>query len=153
MEYITFAKKYPAYHPQAGEPTFFLQKILHSLLPDGMQPVTSIGWPAKHHTIRGGHHWKEGDMFSARQWKDRPYNSPQVEFAKIKVVKTWDFIIHQNRDIEMPQAQATTHISMIAENDGLELQAFLHWFFLSPEFKKKKSFDGQIICWNPNINY
>jgi len=41
----------------------------------------------------------------------------------------------------------------IAKNDGLSSEDLYWWFSRSPDFKKKDGFDGQIICWNENINY
>jgi hypothetical protein len=40
----------------------------------------------------------------------------------------------------------------IASNDGLSHQDWDDWL-LQPCFDKGKAFDGQIICWNPEINY
>ncbi|MFN8296764.1 MAG: hypothetical protein U0T69_11245 [Chitinophagales bacterium] len=112
----------------------------------------------KHHTIRSGHRFKAGDKFSPRVWSGKPYNSKQIIIAPdVEVVKTWYFQIQNDRFfIESEKDQSCreiTDISLIAKNDGLEIIDFKNWFFLSPKFKKNKSFDGQIICWNNKIEY
>lgn len=47
--------------------------------------------------------------------------------------------------------------NLLAKNDGLEEQDFVDWFFPNPYKKNKffpmKPFQGQIICWNQNIEY
>lgn len=120
---ITFSRKFPAYHPEKGEPTYFVEKIHNwwwDNANDGQASMTDLlfdlnkdknevliqnfvdsldedggrGFNEKHHTIRGGHRWKPGDKFSPRVWSGIPYNSPQIIIAPdIEVVKTWDFKI------------------------------------------------------------
>ncbi len=126
----------------------------------------------KHTTIRAGHNWKAGDWFSPRVWgtdinpktgRSGPYNSKQIQFAPdIQIKKVWDFkIIYTDNpllyqvllngqviyEVECCQifVDGFDTIKMIAENDGLDYNDFLHWFI--------DDFDGQIICWNENINY
>jgi hypothetical protein len=88
---MTFSRTYPAYHPKAGQPTHFVEKVIQSLdLPDYKkstlidlyaekipsteeQFLSGAGNPLyphmpKHHTIRAGHRWKVGDWFSPRVW-------------------------------------------------------------------------------------
>jgi hypothetical protein len=118
---ITFSRAFPLYHPRAGEPTYFVEKVwkslniteqnLHKFLPfvEAYNEVT-INTPVKnlvkfsdlnpkHHTIRAGHRWKAGDYFSPRVWSGKPYNSKQIQFAPdIKIKKVWDFQIIRERD-------------------------------------------------------
>lgn len=108
---ITFSRFFPAYHPKAGQPTYFVEKIWQSLggpthdhaMAFAERPgdyTSSIAWGyrmvdgIKHHTIRAGHRWKEGDWFSPRVWSGKPYRSKMIQFAPdIQVKKVWDFDI------------------------------------------------------------
>lgn len=125
---LTFSRYFPAYHPKAGQPTFFVEKIWDSIgfkykaasiskrpilerLNDDL-PITTIQnftreiddsvTESKHHTIRAGHRFKAGDKFSPRVWSGKPYRSKQIIIAPdIEVVKTWDFeMIGINWDTE-----------------------------------------------------
>lgn len=153
MRVITFSRFFPKTHPRAGEPTHFVQKILHSLLPPGYKPATELGYPAKFHTIRKGNRWKVGDQFSARIWTGAPYRSKQEEFAKPIVLQTWE-IIFDNTVIKMngmnfSMVFADPKVQNLASNDGLSLMDF--WDWIRP--KDGKIFVGQIICWSDKIEY
>jgi hypothetical protein len=112
---ITFSRTFPSYHPKAGQPTHFVEKIvgglvardlkgcdtplIKSLRDVGMLSIEALNglydneepW-FKHHTIRGGHRFKAGDTFSPRVWSGKPYNSKQIRIApNIQVKRTWDF--------------------------------------------------------------
>lgn len=94
---ITVSRKFPAYHPKAGKPTYFVEKILNYTLDVVELPgFTGCGfWDAlifmnpgidkndlekindscdqdiseiKYQTIREGKRWKTGDMASIRIW-------------------------------------------------------------------------------------
>lgn len=89
---ITFSRTFPSYHPQAGEPTYFVEKFLqwywdsfdlpyYSLceLIERMNPgknvedfVGTLDTESvqihKNHTIRAGNRFKAGDKFSPRVW-------------------------------------------------------------------------------------
>lgn len=117
MRVITFSRHFPAHHSRKGEETLFVQKILLSLLETGhisMSRMVEIGrelnlpgiqtineirkldLDAKHHTIRRGNRWKEGDFFSPRIWTGRPYASKQCEFVHpVEIVKTWPFSVDE----------------------------------------------------------
>jgi len=117
-------------------------------------------WPGsemKHHTIRAGKRFKTGEMASLRVWSGKPYHSPQIEFAQVRV-KCFDFelkfdescIINGGaRPIFCVNGQEYPYgcnFSLeIATNDGLELLDMKWWF--------QKPFTGQIICWNESISY
>lgn len=112
MKVITFSRYFPPYHPKAGQPTFFAEKIWAHLLISGqhtadecydmvsghwdrgivdLDKVTEFigaGTP-KIHTIRAGNRWREGDRFSARVWAGRPRRSKQIIFAPpLTILKT-----------------------------------------------------------------
>ena len=176
---MTFSTVYPSYHPRKGEPTYFVEKIWDSIGIDFRYQLKSevlnfqrrdesTIWP-KHHTIRAGHRWRAGDWFSPRVWgndinpktgRKGPYHSKQITFApNIQIKKVWYFELTQIGFIKdclvtidgvVPKQKL---IPYIANNDGLTLTDFNDWFTLSPDFRRKKTFSGQIICWNENINY
>ena len=172
---ITFSRTFPPYHPKAGQPTNFVSKIWKGLyglgLPDIEKYANELApkltddafnflvdceFEPKHHTIRAGHRFEAGDMFSPRVWgndinpksgKSGPYHSKQIIIAPdTEVKKVWSF----DKDLlggefRMKGCDVTTHLEMIAKNDGLTLEDFIEWF--------PKPFTGQIICWNENIEY
>jgi hypothetical protein len=165
----TFSREFPSYHPKAGQPTYFVEKIWNDIqlyatykLICDLNPLVPVDilwtfWKSiegkideeKGHTIRAGNHFKVGDKFSPRIWSGRPYNSKQIIIAPdIEVVKVWDIEVVWRGDCQefvMPSAQTKTTISEIAKNDGLELNDLLNWF--------NKPITGQIISWSKTISY
>lgn len=118
MKVITFSRFFPVKHPRAGEPTYFVEKLLLGLLevrqfsigkccelareagfPEShpmyyIDGIRSCQYGPKHHTIRAGNRWKVGDQFSPRVWSGKPYQSKQVQFAPpITIEKIWEFSI------------------------------------------------------------
>jgi hypothetical protein len=165
---ITFSRVFPAYHPKAGQPTGFIEKIFHSIYKDkpSMFFDAKLGniWldphltGEKHHTIRNGNRWKVGDKFSPRVWSGKPYNSKQIIIAPdIEIKKIWDVKVEKEvyynentgvkviTKISINGAHKTANYEPLAKNDGLSLDDLCHWF--------AKPMIGQIICWNENIEY
>jgi hypothetical protein len=167
---ITFSRVFPAYHPKAGEPTYFMEKIWRGLpipccFPNVDGSVLDIlefdkePDMVKHHTIRAGHRWKVGDWFSPRVWSGKPYHSKQIQFAPdIQIKKVFDFKIvlvedGMLRSYEMQINGKLRSTGMeVFTNDGLTYNDFCDWFKMDSA-KKDIHFDGQIICWNENIDY
>lgn len=166
---ITFSTKFPGNHPRKGEPTHFVQKILHSLVYPNYKPVTEIGNPPKFHTIRKGNRWQEGEWFSPRIWgndinpktgRSGPYHSKQITIADdIQIKKIWEITIKWDDEVDEIDicidgrwfCQMGSEESMrIAKNDGLNIDDFKNWF--NPK-NKPIYFVGQIICWNDTIKY
>jgi hypothetical protein len=178
---MTFSRVFPSHHPRKGEPTYFVEKILKSIY-GGSKYMTMLDIYAenfdvseseflagfcnpffdhipKHHTIRAGHRWKVGDKFSPRVW----YRSKQIIIAPdIEVKKVWNFeVVIYNKlgyesvrlndlllhEVIAGQIFMGGHYKWrtIAKNDGLEFEDFGNWF--------NKSFSGQIVCWNDQIEY
>lgn len=115
----------------------------------------------KHTTIRAGHRWKVGDKFSPRVWSGKPYNSKQITIAPdIEVVKVWDFELTASLWWDECRAKINGlnielyEFEQLSYNDGLSAKDMLLWL-AGPNLadSKRKPFNGQIICWNPNINY
>ena len=158
---ITFSRYFQKSHPQAGEPTFFVEKILNSLnltdlnkkpLPDLNDFFIVIG-DGKHHTIRSGSRFKAGDKFSPRVWSGKPYASKQIEIAlEVEVKKVWNFSIDEKGrySIDGKCIDGKTEF-ILAKNDGLSTREMAYWFM--PSFPKPKPFQGQIICWSDGVSY
>lgn len=156
---ITFSRVFPADHPKAGEPTYFVEKLVKSFnqirpphdVPDEIfsKEMYYICEP-KHHTIRSGNRWKAGDTFSPRVWSGKPYQSKQIIIAPdLEVKKTYSLVLGLNsKDFYLNGIRITPDdMLFIAENDGLKLSEFLSWF------KYPKPFTGQIICWQEMKEY
>lgn len=170
---MTFSRTFPAYHPKAGQPTYFVEKIWKGLwdleksnhnplngyhqIYDEAFPITNDPLENIHlhqpkwHTIRAGNRWKFGDKFSPRVWSGKPYGSKQITIAPdIEVKKVWDFKIDDCGVISVGgyydfSDNPESNYEILAKNDGLTETEMLQWF--------NKPMTGQIICWNEEINY
>ena len=164
---ITFARVFPKYHPKAGQPTFFVERLIPAfatVLPfmdidnwvDGEIASNKIkididkllALNKKWHTIRAGHRWKPGDKFSPRSWSDKPYASKQVILSPdIEVVETYDVFIDKYKDWWEFRLNTNDlsldQIELIANNDGLIPIDFYDWFRMD----SVGTFDGQLIAW------
>lgn len=166
---ITFSRVFPKYHPKAGQPTFFVEKILACIMPkqqNGLIDLNDLSenvkviindfqllcspTEIKSHTIRSGNRFKVGDKFSPRVWSGKPYASKQIIIAPdIEVKKVWDVTINHAATwfAIFIEGKEFTEWTLLARNDGLTAVDMLDWF------KKDNIFTGQIICWNETINY
>ena len=148
---ITFSTRFPAYHPRAGEPTYFVDKLIKSFRGLGYAihdiDHLAIGLP-KRHTIRAGNRWKAGDKFSPRVWSGKPYRSSQVTLADdVEIRKVWVFAI-TGFEIFIDGRKMNEMINEISSNDGFsDIWNLLSWF------KYPTDFSGQIICWDDTVNY
>lgn len=172
MRIITFARNFPSHMDNAGEPTYFVEKIikqqgydfetvgyyamLRRLNPERtireldtfLASLDSNIEGEKLHTIRKGYNWKGGEMFQPKCWSGLPYRTPQIKFIpdiEIKWTSMFD-IDDSGAKIEWNKIFHET-LSRVAMNDGLTYQQFLAWF------KFPQSFAGQIICWSKKVNY
>ena len=170
---IIFSRTFPAYHPRAGQPTYFIEKIWECLglpekeysfnCPDEYVNYLRLEkddiW-GKYHTIRTGSRWKAGDKFSPRIWSGKPYRSPQIIIAPdIEIKQVWDFEIktaYKELPLDYEADVIINHrfyhtddeiMKRLAHNDGLSLAELLQWL------KYPKPFRGQILCWNENEKY
>lgn len=160
---IMVAQRFPSYHPEKGNKTYFTEKIWKSLWGQGVacHPFTAdfTDFEPKHHTIRNGKRWHIGDKFSLRMWQDKPYRSKQIQIAPdLEIVKLWDIDISINEygiktisinnevfAIIGEQIIGNDKLWKLAKNDGLTTIQLHHWF--------EKPMSGQIICWNDKIKY
>lgn len=179
---ITFSQKFQKGHPSYPKRTLFVEKILNQRginykSPDYLNLLIGLNseklndkrlsvWDLvdfqnslvatdeiKGHTIRGSARFKVGEMFTPAVWKGKPYTECQIIFAPdIEIVKTWKVVIHDNNfQVTIPIKGKPNEFYMlsngvVANNDGLELRDFKGWF-------DKLPFNGQIICFNPEIDY
>lgn len=163
---ITFSRYYPSYHPKKGQKTFFAEKVMAAFaeLPgyDGKIPDEFTDWDwyeyyngsPKWHTIRAGKRFKVGDKFSPRIWTGKPYQSKQQILWSHDVVvkKTFDFKMDLNGVYSIDGYYLDNEqYPLLANNDGLTEDDLFHWFM--PNYSKPIEFLGQIICWNPDIDY
>jgi hypothetical protein len=177
MKVLTCSRNFPKGHPKAGQPTYFVEKIWNGFrdesrwLPDSFQQwIENYGQVLKGDeyltalaireikltTIRAGSRWKAGDMASLRIWSGAPYRSKQVEFAQVKVKRTWavEINVSQTSPVILIENRLLTYEAgkELAANDGLLLTDFISWFNIYPK-KKAAGFTGQIICWSDKIDY
>ena len=179
---ITFSRVYPAYHHKAGQPTYFVEKVVNSLLPiskaeelmayyyenmpDDIQIDSLAGFLPKHHTIRKGSRWKKGDYFSPRIWTGRPYASQQLAFAPdVKIKNVWDFEIRcklpkryylliNKKEILIGDPKLPLSISASKKLKKLAQNDGLSVSDLLDWFQyPKESGKMQIICWDSNVKY
>jgi hypothetical protein len=155
---ITFSRTFPAYHSKAGQDTFFpekviigLEKLNHPILEvDELELDEQVYEESspKFHTVRAGSRWKVGEMASLRVWSGRPYHTKQVTLAPdIKITNVWSFEI-KGREVWIASKKVDDEIILsAATHDGLMFWDFLEWF------KYPQDFQGQIICWNNDIEY
>ncbi len=163
---ITFSRYFPLHHARAGEPTYFVEKIWESLnlYAETIKDERLIGLATnyvdnnfipKHHTIRAGNRWKVGDKASLRVWQDKPYRSKQIEVAEVGIKKVWhiQIIPYQNADdFEiLVDGKLFDDVFELCANDGITFEDFFSWFKLDKY--DTETFDGQIICWNDEVNY
>jgi len=153
---IIFSRKFPSSHPRKGEETYFVEKFWNSVgVPEKcdigpLNILAGLSGVAKHHTIRAGSRWKVGDMFSPRVWADKPYRSKQIIIGPdIEIKKIWNIRIYAYylKGLVISWQGSEFDIDKVAANDGLSTDDFIDWF------EKSIPFNGQIICWNENINY
>lgn len=168
---ITVSRKFPSHHPRKGEPTYFVEKILHDRPCIQMVNLKELvkeydvvlekyeeDFAPKGHTIRKvnplskrGKRWKTGDLASLRFWSAKPYYSPQVTFTTDIPIKVFDlYMCLSERYIEIDGkihfADFDATIEKLATNDGLTVEDFKAWF-------GDDYIECQIIIWNEDITY
>ncbi len=160
---ITFSRKFPGYHPRAGEPTNFIEKIIKGF-EELKHPINEVDelfldetiysdLKPKWHTVRSGYRFTQGESFSPRVWSGKPYRSRQVTIAPdVKIQKLWSFkIIPKKKGTVLlldKKEMAADMVGILAHFDGLSFYDFMKWFKYPDT-----PFSGQIICWNPEIEY
>ena len=101
-------------------------------------------------------------MFSPRVWSGKPYRSkqiiigPDIEIKNEQSFELIPFVWWDEFKLKIDGKLITDEklFNDLVRNDGLSNVNFLHWFGNGMEASsKRKPFDGQIICWNKNVNY
>jgi hypothetical protein len=171
---IIFSLTFQKSHPRAGEPTYFVEKLITALCEENASE--DLKWKLiqnlifnydvdfaildscspKYHTIRSGNRFKVGEFFSPRAWFGKPYKSYQYKLADdIQIEKIWNIEIMNHKifidgsfyaEYKYPEF-IFSNFEFLATNDGLSPEDFINWF------PADKVFKGQIICWNSIINY
>lgn len=93
---LTLSVTFPKWHPRAGGPTNFKEKmanaIYHMRHPEVFEPGEPNNGDEKYHTLRGNYErWEkifeqiiDGEAcLSIRVWSGKPYASKQVEIARL----------------------------------------------------------------------
>ena len=120
---LTISTVFPTYHKKSGNPTNFIDKLLSR---------------EKRHTIRSNYElWskriekvnKGEALISVRYWSGKPYNSKQIELAKVYKARVEHFPIYNSFNqyyaiIEQTKVDWGT----LAKNDGLSYNDFKEWF-------------------------
>lgn len=179
---ITFSRVFPAYHPKAGQPTWFPEKIWGCLFNQCIELAGFIRDPEifmrnnqfnrtpKLHTIRSGNSRKEGDWFKPKIWGDDvnpksqrrgPYHSKQIQFApEIKIKRIYDIEVKSAGghaaiyvDGWAFYQEGEDYVMGVKNIEALAKNDGLSVEDLKAWFKWPTPFTGQIICWDENVNY
>lgn len=180
---ITFSRVFPADHPKAGQPTYFVEKFLKgrptTIEKEPWNPEKSLAeqlpfafdiWDKltpKYHTIRSGNRWKAGEYFSPRVWGDNinpktgrkgPYHSNQITIAPDTLIeKVWDVIIfaEPSQSIICLPTESPSLFQMLSLGEVAVNDGLEINDFERWFNPKRKSveFHGQIICWNSKVEY
>lgn len=156
--------KYPAYHPKAGQDTYFDIKLKNGLKGYASDMLLyydkdfNIVSERKIHTIRANYTlWSERikevqagkAVLSIRIWRGQPYKSKQMEIERITKDNhpAVEFVMFGKETAEVSgrlSALKSYTVSMeeLANNDGLTLADFQDWF-------KNSVFGGAIIHFTP----
>jgi hypothetical protein len=168
---ITLSRQFPSYHPKAGQETHFVENAWRSLF---HKVILGIGNPIgleveyqsflsenhirpKHHTVRLGRRWKDGDMASLRVWSEKPYNSPQIKICQDVKLRVVDIVLDfKNGLIYRPMSDGSKKAISALElsiNDGLTFQDFQDWFQVEKNQKKGIAVEAQILIWGDVKEY
>lgn len=168
---IGFSRFYPATHLRAGQPTYFVEKILNGfgidyqsqdylhllrkLNHDRLQLAEDL-WgelvaipkgelQTKFTTIRETDTWKQGDVFSPRVWSGAPYKSKRLKiYNEWELVGVKSFIVNDTGFCKLGDMLAPS-IKYIAERDGLHKLDWEAWF------KYPKKYYGQQLTFNDQL--
>lgn len=121
---ITLSEKFPTTHPRKGQETEFGRSFLNG---------------KKIHTIRGNFSlWEKriaqiqkGEaVLSVRQWTGKPYQSKQVEIARLTAEDGVGIQELKLTDLSRPTTINGQRIELplLAQNDGLSFNDWFNWF-------------------------
>ena len=121
---IILSEKFPTTHPRKGQETEFGRSFLNG---------------KKIHTIRGNFslwekriaHIQKGEaVLSVRQWTGKPYQSKQVEIARLTAEDGVGIQELKLTDLSRPTTINGQRIELplLAQNDGLGFNDWFYWF-------------------------
>lgn len=156
---ITFSRSFPANHPKTGQPTRFREKLLTAAYFLGVisyeqardfhliEHEDRFLYIPKYTTIRRGFRWKEGDLFSPREWSGKPYCSKQNIFCPdIRIETVYNFDYYPRDGFFLNGLIMDIQKSEIAMNDGLNTEDFFNWF------AQKSPFKGQLLSFKKGLH-
>lgn len=163
---LILSRTFPAYHPKAGQPTYFKEQLQNTLLDiagvsacDCCKYETrncdtcghnAVNFRKKIHTIRANFGLWEKRIaeiqagcacLSVREWTGRAYASKQVEIARLTAADGigLDSFVGKTRKIgtRLPAGFDFTSDN-IARNDGLSVEDWKDWFSNGAKYRKNK---------------
>lgn len=123
---LTVSKYFPRTHKRAGEETGFVDEI-KMLFTLGNQKIHTIRsnydlWSKRAVQINSGE-----AILSIRYWSGKPYNSKQVEIAKLEEIGV-EKLEDPSNFVFAPVEGRQIDWGTIAKNDGLSFEDFCEWF-------------------------
>ena len=150
---IPVSIKYPATHKRAGEPTYFVEKILNATISCGLLSVSEAErlkidrdvfekCEPKAHTIRGNYNlWakrfekiQRGEaVLELYFWSGKPYRSSSVTICQLGKddgvgIEKLQFITTTTAKVEKENTITLVVDVELSKNDGLSLEDFKEWF-------------------------
>ena len=139
---LMVAKKFPATHIRAGEPTYFKEQILAGLKIHTIRENRTL-WQDRVKQINEGR-----AVLSIREWSDKPYRSKQIELLQLTKVGVQNVsIFPETKQIYVLRGQGTdadivkrwttssehrSEITQFCNNDGFDtvfaIRHFWSWF-------------------------
>lgn len=179
---ITFSTKFPAYHPKAGHPTHFVEKVLRSLYGDDpKESYEEILWesnkmpkpenvPFDHYVFdfffsldwRIRHEPKHHTIRVGKRWKVGDMFSPRVwsgkPYASKQIQFAPDIEIKKVWDFEIKKADPFAYYFIDdVECASVKFKTLCANDGLScndmEDWFRYKPMEGQIICWNESVEY
>lgn len=162
----TLSRTFLKGHPKAGEPTYFLERMMRSLINEQGKAISGSFHDfgklelekeeierdfEKGHTIRMGRHFKANEELTLAVWSGTPYRSKQVKLWT-GAIRAIDIIIAKTSFLKFYKEQegkiTSLKLPIVAKNDGLSLADFEAWFNLPVG-----EHEAQILIWNDEIVY
>lgn len=147
---IMIARHFLKGHSQAGEPTYFVQKIWRTLELQGRgleligvrkeynklfphEPIhETVKIAPKLHTIINSNRFSEGDIVALKVWTGEPYRSKKFQIAPfIEIPKPIPIeVLSHNRIIIEGNLIDKNDMEILCKNDGISIADFQSWFKL-----------------------
>lgn len=177
----TLSRTFLKGHSKEGQPTFFVEQLLHSLqvgykCEDYLQRLCLLNtknlangklsfedlksfWlslhpvaNSKNHTIRAKHFFNVGDKISIRCWFGKPYHGCQIILVDdLELKNIWDITFVQSDEL-LSVGESTYYPNGY---EGMIKLLAKNDGLSVKDFKDwfNKPFIGQILCWSKNVEY